>query len=333
MVKKSYFKAITIVFAVIFSFSICIIPTQAKTTEVIIGGETFGLKLYCKGVMVLKLENYKSGDNLVCPAKDAGIQINDIITKANRFEIKSNEQFSNIIKASKGKPIKLTILRNNKETKTIIKPKKNNNNEYYTGMWIRDSCAGLGTISYYNPDNMTYGALGHGICDIDTGGLMLSDSGEIISAAITSVNKSKNNNIGTLNGYFTDIKIGTIKNNSIKGVYGKLSMTPNKKRFKAANITEIKLGNATMYSTINGEEPKGYKIKIIDICNNNPNSNRNMIIKITDKKLLNKTNGIVQGMSGSPIVQNSKFIGALTHVFIDDCTMGYAILATNMIND
>ncbi len=333
MVKKSYFKLITIIFAVIFSFSICIIPTQAKTTEVIIGGETFGMKLYCKGVMVLKLENYKSGDNLVCPAKDAGIQINDIITKANKISIKSNEQFSNIVKASNGKPIKLTILRNDKETVTIIKPKKNNNNEYYTGMWIRDSCAGLGTISYYNPDNMTYGALGHGICDIDTGGLMYSDSGEIISAAITSVNKSENNNIGTLNGYFTDTKIGTIKNNCNKGVYGKLYLTPNKKRYKAADINEITMGKAIMYSTIKGEKPKKYEIRIIDICNNNPDSNRNMIIKITDKKLLKKTNGIVQGMSGSPIIQNGKFVGALTHVFIDDCTMGYAILATNMINN
>ena len=334
MLKKTKLKIISYLLVIVFTASICLIPVSAKTTEVIIGGESFGLKLYCKGVMVVKLENFTSENKLVCPAKEAGIEINDIIIKSNNIDIKSNEQFSEIIKNSKGKVLNLEILRNNKTIKKRLNAKKNKVGVYYSGMWIRDSCAGLGTISYYNPSNMTYGALGHGICDIDTGGLMESNSGEIISASITSTNKSENNNIGTLNGYFTDNNIGTITKNTPLGIYGNLKAIPNKTKVcKVAQINDIKVGEAYMYSTIKGEKPKKYKIKIVDICSAKTNNNRNIIVKITDKKLLNKTNGIVQGVSGSPIVQDNKFIGALTHVFVDDCTMGYAILGTNMLKN
>ena len=335
MVKKHKLNFISIILVIIFSVSICTIPAQAKDTEVIIGGEAFGLKLYCKGVMVLQLEKFRSSGNLVCPAKTSGIEINDIIIKSNNVKIRSNEQFSEMIKASKGKALELEILRNNKAIKKKIRPKKNSEGIFYSGMWIRDSCAGLGTISYYNLSNMSYGALGHGICDIDTGGLMQSNSGEIISSSITSVNKSENNNIGTLNGYFTDNKIGTITKNTPLGVYGELSQYPVKnERYKVAQLEDISVDrDAYLYTTIYGKTPKKYKIKILEICNTDDKSNRNMIIKITDKALLKNTNGIVQGMSGSPIVQNNKFIGALTHVFVDDCTMGYAVLGKNMIKN
>lgn len=333
MAKKSKIKLISIIVTVIFCVSICIIPTQAKSAEVIIGGETFGLKLYCKGVMVIRLEKFRSGSETVCPAKDSGIKVNDIITEANNKKIKSNEQFSDIIKNSKGKTLTLTVSRNDIEIIKRIKARKNENGIYYSGMWIRDSCAGLGTISYYNPENMTYGALGHGICDIDSGGLMKSGGGEILSAEITSINKSKNNGIGTLNGYFTDNKIGSVNKNTPLGVYGKLSSVPDKQRYKVANVSEIKSGAAYIYSTTKGQAPKKYSVRIVDICNTDSNSNRNLIIRITDKRLLKQTNGIVQGMSGSPIVQNNKLVGALTHVFIDDCTMGYAVLGENMVRN
>ncbi len=331
MAKKVKIKLVTIILAVIFSFSICIIPTQAKTAEVIIGGETFGLKLYCKGVMVIRLEKFRSGKDTVCPAKDSGIQVNDIITEANNNKIKNNEQLSEIIKSSKGKTVTLTVLRNDIEMLKKINAEKNENGDYYSGMWIRDSCAGLGTISYYNPKNMTYGALGHGICDIESGGLMESDSGEIQKAKITSVTKSTNHGIGTLNGYFTDEKIGTINKNSPLGIYGKLTSIPNKSKMQVAAANEIKTGKAYIYSTIEGQTPKKYSVKIVEICNTDTNSNRNLIVKITDKKLIKKVNGIVQGMSGSPIVQKNKLVGALTHVFLDDSTMGYAVLGENML--
>ena len=152
MVKKSNLKIISILLSAVFLISICIIPVNAETNEVIIGGEPFGLKLYCKGVMVLRLERFKTcDDRLACPAKESGIKINDIITKANDTEIKSNEQFSEIIKNSEGKRLELERIRNSKTIKKKLKAEKNKRGVYYSGMWIRDSCAGLGTISYYNP--------------------------------------------------------------------------------------------------------------------------------------------------------------------------------------
>lgn len=332
MAKKSKIKLLSIIFTVIFCVSICIIPTQAKTAEVIIGGEAFGLKLYCKGVMVIRLEKFTSGGVRVCPAKDSGIKVNDIITEADNSKIKSNEQLSEIIKGSKGKTVTLKVIRNDIEMLKKINAQKNENGVYYSGMWIRDSCAGLGTISYYNAKNMSYGALGHGICDIESGGLMESGSGEIEKAQITSVTKSTKHGIGTLNGYFSDEEIGTISKNTPLGVYGKLTSIPNKKTVQVATVNEISTGKAYMYSTIKGQTPKKYSVKIVDICNAYSNSNRNLIIKITDKRLIKKTGGIVQGMSGSPIVQNGKLAGVLTHVFIDDSTMGYAVLGENMVS-
>jgi stage IV sporulation protein B len=334
MAKKVNFKFLSILLIIIFSISTFAIPVQAKTDKVIIGGESFGLKLYCKGVMVTNLESFEKGNQKVCPAEECGLKQGDIITKINAETVKSNEKVSKIIKQSKGKALKVTIERDEKYLEISATPQKNNKGVYCLGMWIRDSCAGIGTISFYTESDNNYGALGHGICDIDTGGIMESDSGEILKASITSVNKSENSNIGTLNGYFTNEVIGTITNNSEKGIYGKTTEKINKTcKAEVANNSEVKVGEAIMYSTISGTTPKAYKIEITQICNYDKNSNRNFVIKVTDDELLDKTGGIVQGMSGSPIIQNGKFVGALTHVFVESCTQGYGILAENMIDN
>ena len=322
------------ILVIIFSVIICIIPVSAKTKEVIIGGEPFGLKLYCKGVMITNFESFLSDGVKVCPAKKSGLKINDIILKANNKEVNTNEQLINIVKNSKGKPVKLSVLRNNNNLYINVKPAYNFNKEYYIGVWVRDSCAGIGTISYYNPDNKTYGALGHGICDIDTGAIMPSAKGDILKADITNIEKSSNNNIGSLCGYFTDKEIGDIKINSPLGLYGSTKCVIKKLgKITVAEKSELKKGNAKILTTINGTEPKYYNIEITDICNYYKNSNRNFVIKITDKRLLSKTGGIVQGMSGSPIIQDGKFTGALTHVFLEDCQKGYCVLAENMVNN
>ncbi len=333
MQKISKLKISIILTIIIFSISAFSIPVQAKDNKVIVGGESFGLKLYCKGVMVTNLESFESNGIKVCPAESCGIKKGDTIIKINNETVKSNERVSQIIKNSKGECLNLIIERDSKNLQLTLIPVKNDNEQYCAGMWVRDSCAGIGTISFYDNENNSYAALGHGVCDADSGGIMVSDSGEILKASITSVNKSENNNIGTLNGYFTNQIIGTIKSNSILGVYGKTNTEINKEnKAEIADSSEVKIGKATMYSTIQGTAPKAYSIEITQICNNNKNSNRNFVIKITDKELLNKTGGIVQGMSGSPIVQNGKLVGALTHVFVENCAQGYGILAENMID-
>ncbi len=333
MQKISKQKISIILSIIIFAISTFSIPVQAKDNKVIVGGESFGLKLYCKGVMVTNLESFESNGKKICPAESCGIKKSDIIIKINNETVKSNERVSEIIKNSKGESLNILIERNNKNLQLKLLPIKNNNEEYCAGMWVRDSCAGIGTICFYDNESNSYAALGHGICDAESGGIMISDRGEILKASITSVNKSENNNIGTLNGYFTNQVIGTIKSNSILGVYGKTSAEINKKnRIEIADSSEVKIGNAIMYTTIQGTTPKAYSIEITQICSNDKNSNRNFVLKITDKELLNKTGGIVQGMSGSPIVQNGKLVGALTHVFVESCTQGYGILAANMID-
>lgn len=332
MLKNVKKRIMPTILVIIFTLSTSVIPIEAKTKMVIPGGEAFGLKLYCKGVMVTKIESFLSNGKSLCPAVNSDIKINDIILKANNKSVKSNEELEFIVKKSKGKPIKLKIERNNEIIYKKVIPELNDKKEYHLGIWVKDSCAGIGTVSYYNPDNSTYGALGHGICDTDTGGLIPNGQGEILSADITSITKSKNNSIGTLNGYFTDKSIGDIKSNSPIGLYGSTNkFIKNKPRIKVADISEVKTGKATLLSTLSGTIPQKYDIEIIKICNTNKNSNRNFIILIKDKRLISKTGGIVQGMSGSPIIQNGKLAGALTHVFLEDCKKGYGILAENML--
>lgn len=332
MAKNVRNKTFLTIFVIILCFSLNIIPAQAKTKELTAGGEPFGLKLYCKGVIVTKLEEFMSNGQKVCPAKESGLMLDDIITEINKKKITSNEQAEDIIKNSKGKPLTLTVLREGKPISKTLTAKLNEN-EYYAGMFIRDSCAGIGTISFYDTDNNVYGALGHGICDIDTGGLVMNSTGQILTADINSVDKSTDNNIGSLNGIFTNNVIGTIFENTPNGIYGTLNSDINKKTYQIADKEEIKLGKATLLTTTEGTTPKPYEIEITGICDMSDSTNKNFTVKITDEKLLSKTGGIVQGMSGSPIIQNNKIIGALTHVFLENCTEGFGVYIGNMISD
>lgn len=332
MLKNVKNRIIPTILVIIFSVTISIIPAYAKTDEVILGGDAFGLKLYCKGVMITRFESFTTGSQKICPAKSAGLKVNDIILKANNQTIKSNEQIDKTVKNSNGKTITFYVQRNNNKFSVNVKPRLNSENEYYIGLWVRDSCAGIGTITYFNPQDNSYGALGHGICDMDTGAIIPNDQGEILKAKITGITKSENNNIGTLNGYFTDETIGNIRNNLPIGIYGNtVKSISDKNKIKVADSSEIKTGKAQIISTIKGSKSQKYDIEILGTCNNSKNSNRNFIIKITDNRLLKNAGGIVQGMSGSPIIQNNKLVGALTHVFVDDCSKGYGIFARNMI--
>lgn len=329
MCKK--FKCFLFIF--IFLFSISSLSVSAETEKIIIGGEPFGLKLYCKGVMITNFEYFECDNSKVCPAQTAGLQLSDIITEVDGKKINSNESIEKIIKKSNGKKINFKILRNDNTLNIAVQPKLKDNKYYCVGIWIRDSCAGIGTISYYDKTKMTYAALGHGICDIDTGNIMKPSTGETLNAYISGISKSTNNNIGSLNGYFTDDIIGSITDNNDLGIYGEVINIPQgKEEYEIADYSEVTEGKATLFTTVDGTIPQKYEIEICRILNYDENSNRNFIVKITDKELLNKTGGIVQGMSGSPIVQNGKFVGALTHVFVESCNQGYGIFAKNMIN-
>lgn len=321
--KKS--KIVAFILVLLLTIGTITVNAEQSSKQVILGGTPFGLKIFTNGVIVIEVNTDNS------PANDAGIKVNDLITKADDEEITSNEQLKSIIESSGGEEITLTIIRNENEIVKNIIPQKDENQNYVLGMWIRDSTAGIGTVTYFDPSNNTFGALGHGICDKDTGMLMPLRDGEIMSATISSCTKGADGVVGGLNGYFNYEKIGDITANNGYGVYGTYQYTQNQRTIEVANENEIKTGKATILSTIEGKAPQEFEVEITKV-NLSQNSGQNLIIKVTDEELLERTGGIIQGMSGSPIIQNGKLVGAVTHVFINSPQKGYGIAINNMID-
>ena len=320
--KIKKFVAITLV--LLLTIGITSVKAEENRKQVILGGTPFGLKIFTNGVIVIEVDENNS------PAKNAGIKVNDIITKADNTVITSNEELKGIIENSSGEEIELTVLRESQELIKTIIPQKDSNNNYVVGMWIRDSTAGIGTVTYFDPENSTFGALGHGICDKDTNMLMPLRDGEITSATISNCTKGTDGVIGGLNGYFNPDKIGDITVNNGYGIYGNYQYTDCTRFAYVARDNEIKTGKASILSTIEGTTPKEYSVEVIRL-NLSENNGQNMIIKVTDEELISKTGGIIQGMSGSPILQNGKLIGAVTHVFINSPQKGYGICISNML--
>lgn len=309
------------------------VSASAESSTVILGGQPFGVKFYNDGVMVIELEEFFNGSHYVCPAKEGGLQVDDVIKKVNGIEIKTNEDLQKTATGCGGKGMSFIIERDGKELCKTVKPQANTVGTYLLGAWVRDSCAGIGTVTYYNPDNNYFAALGHGICDRDTGAMMPLGEAEIVGASISSVEKSSTGKAGSLNGYFTDKTLGTVTNNTINGIYGTIidNSYLSGDRFEIAEFDEIQTGDAQIITTISGDRPESYDLKITSIRNDNPRNNENFVIKVTDKRLLDECGGIVQGMSGSPIVQNGKLIGAVTHVFLNNPEEGYGVAAQFMV--
>lgn len=309
------------------------VSASAESSTVILGGQPFGVKFYNDGVMVIELEEFFNGSHYVCPAKEGGLQVDDVIKKVNGIEIKTNEDLQETATGCGGKGMSFIIERDGKELCKTVKPQANTVGTYLLGAWVRDSCAGIGTVTYYNPDNNYFAALGHGICDRDTGAMMPLGEAEIVGASISSVEKSSTGKAGSLNGYFTDKTLGTVTNNTINGIYGTIidNSYLSGDRFEIAEFDEIQTGDAQIITTISGDRPESYDLKITSIRNDNPRNNENFVIKVTDKRLLDECGGIVQGMSGSPIVQNGKLIGAVTHVFLNNPEEGYGVAAQFMV--
>ena len=325
----------TTAFVLAFAMFITGVPVSAsaESSTVILGGQPFGVKFYNDGVMVIELEEFFNGSHYVCPAKEGGLQVDDVIKKVNGIEIKTNEDLQETATGCGGKGMSFIIERDGKELCKTVKPQANTVGTYLLGAWVRDSCAGIGTVTYYNPDDNYFAALGHGICDRDTGAMMPLGEAEIVGASISSVEKSSTGKAGSLNGYFTDKTLGTVTNNTINGIYGTIidNSYLNGDKLEIAEFDEIQTGDAQLFTTINGERPESYDLKITSIRNDNPRNNENFVIKVTDKRLLDECGGIVQGMSGSPIVQNGKLIGAVTHVFLNNPEEGYGVAAQFMV--
>lgn len=322
---KNKIKKVALI-AIILSFVFSLSAT-AQNKSVILGGEPFGLKLFTNGCIVIKLDDDKNS-----PSKNADVEKNDIIVGVNGQEITSNEELVKAVRNSNGEDIELSLLRNNETITTTISPKLDDDKEYVLGMWVRDSTAGIGTFTYFDEETKSFGALGHGICDKDTGMLMPIKDGEILKAEISGYNKGTNGVAGGLNGYFDEDVIGIIKTNDAFGIYGMYYDALGDKKIEVAEDNEISNGEASIFTTIDDEGVKEYAIEIEGI-NLSDKSGQNMILRVTDDELIDKTGGIIQGMSGSPIVQNGKLIGAVTHVFLNSPKKGYGISISNMLSN
>ncbi len=298
-----------------------------------VSGRPFGIKMFCDGVMVVGFSDILTDSGYKNPAKLAGLKAGDIIVSMNGKTTRTNEDVEKIIEKSGEKRITIEYIRGEKEnTATMTAVKDATSGVWRSGMWVRDSGAGIGTMTFYDWETGCFAGLGHGIKDVDTHQELRLLSGEIVPVKITGIVKSKNGTAGQLKGSFmTTIASGRILHNGATGVYGKAYAMEKENLMPVATPSEIKPGKAIILTTINGTQPEEYTVEIEKVNLTTGDRNKNMVIRITDSRLLTLTGGIVAGFSGSPIIQDGKLVGAVTHVFVNQVDRGYGIFATNML--
>jgi len=321
-----------------------LVPVKEVTVNVVPkmsfvpGGKAVGIKMFTKGLMCVGTEKI-TGENgiIIDTGKALDIKSSDMIISANGEVLHTVEQFAKIVENSNGQLITLRIVRDGKEETKSATPIKTADG-YKLGIWVRDSTAGIGTVTFINKETGAFGALGHPITDVDTGALMPVDKGSISNAEITGVKQGTKGEPGELYGIFdsTGKDCGVILKNTNQGIYGKIlpecDVFNENQELPIASNSEIKTGKAEIYANIDSNKIESFEIEIKKIMRYTPDD-KNMIIKITDERLLSKTGGIVQGMSGSPVIQNGKLVGAVTHVFVNDPSRGYGIFIENMLSE
>lgn len=307
--------------------------TDKPSQEVMVSGEIFGIKLYTDGVIVVATQDILADGKKINPAKEAGIEVGDIIVEINGTKVYTSDDVEGILNDNNGRDYVIKVKRGDRfRTFSLTPVYASREGCYKAGMWVRDSTAGIGTITFYNEKTGMFAALGHQINDVDTNEIMPLLEGEAVNAVVTSVQKGGARTAGSLCCDFSDVAIGELYENSECGIYGAYyKIFENARAYPVAAKQEVKKGKATLISTVEAGEPKEYEIEITHINYLQDNYQKNMSVKITDEELISKTGGIVQGMSGSPIVQNGKIIGALTHVIVDNQKKGYAIFAQTML--
>ena len=315
---------------ILVSLLIFLIPINvlAYSDYVIAGGNNIGIELTSSGVSVVGL--YKVGDRY--PARDAGIEVGDLIKAVDDKEISNINEMVEKINSTNSDTIKISYIRNNMTKYTNLKLVKDNE-LYKTGLYVRDSISGIGTLTYIDPNTKIYGALGHEIVDSNSGIKLDVSSGKIYPSTVTGINKSSDGVPGEKNArYSSDNIIGDVKENTVHGIFGNyITDIENNELYKVAKPNEVKKGNAKLLTVLDGDKVEAFDINIIKINKND--TVKNILFEVTDKKLLDATGGIVQGMSGSPIIQGDYIIGAVTHVLVDSPNKGYGIFITNMLEE
>lgn len=309
-------------------------PLSELTPEssVYVGGMPLGIKLYTGGLLVVGLSSVDSKLGDVSPAENAGLKVGDIITELDGKPMESAAEFANAIERADG-CVQLGYIRNGEKcTTTLTAVQSQKDGRLRSGMWLRDSTAGIGTVTFTVPETHEFAALGHGVTDLQNGSLISMKRGVAAEARICGIQKGTVGTPGELRGYFTGRDIGTIVKNTAYGVFGAFEseqtnpLCPDPVPIAARD--KLKLGEADIYCTLDGYEISSYKIRITRLNDDGPNFE----LEVSDERLLELTGGIVQGMSGSPIVQNGCLVGAVTHVLINNPRRGYGIYIGDMIS-
>lgn len=335
MRKLNFFIA-----AALAAVSICVgsighITADAATTEYYIGGMTAGFTLSAGGTEVIGLNEVVTEDGVYRPAEEAGIRVGDCICAADGIKIKSISDLNAALERSGGKSVKLTVKRAGDTAEVNVIPVKDKKTERYKiGVLIRDTLAGIGTVTYIEKNTMRFGALGHAVCDENKNSLEISDT-KVYQCSIIGVNKGMRGKAGELRGLFMSDQLAKADKVCKTGLYGTFDKNYDFSRLETveiAPVSEVTIGKAVIYSTIDGIYPQKYDVAIAKVDTDNKD-NKNFVIKVTDDRLIKETGGIVQGMSGSPIIQDGKLVGAITHVFLNDPTRGYGIAIENMLGN
>ena len=306
--------------------------SEAEPEKVVPLGTVFGMKLFTDGVIVASLSDIRTEEGICCPAEEAGIQPGDYLLQANGSSIPDNATLARYISQSGGEPITFQVRRENTVFEAEITPVFGEGS-FKTGMWVRDSAAGIGTLTFYDPESGIFAGLGHGICDMDTNGVMALKSGEPAPITLSGIVKGEAEQPGRLQGYFSsDDSLGTLLKNSETGVYGTLQQAPTGEAVEILSKEQVRPGPVQFLVTLDETGPQLYDGEIVEILSLETLT-KNMVVQVTDPRLLEKTGGVVQGMSGCPILQDGKLAGAITHVLVDSPEKGYGIFLSNMLEE
>ena len=323
---------------IMLALALTVLPAaaHASAATVVPVGRAVGIKLFSDGVIVVGISEVNTAEGIVNPAKACGLKEGDIITHINSTEVDTIEEVTSLLQQLEGQSMNISAIRDDRTVQltghAVFCPE---DSTYKLGAWMRDSMAGIGTVTFYCPDTGAFGALGHGVNDLDTSLLMPLDSGTVLPTSVSGIKKGQAGSPGQLKGVFdTEHVLGELTANTAVGVFGIMLNSDWLKGevVETAERNEVRAGNATILSNISGDTVEEYTIRILKVYPASDSAGgRDYLIEVTDQRLLNSTGGIVQGMSGSPILQNGKLVGAVTHVMVDDPTRGYGIFIGNML--
>lgn len=333
--KQSRTKRIAI--SLVLALTMLFTAQAAEISSLIPIGHTVGIQMSAEGVLVVRLNEVQTENGPACPARDAGLEEGDLIVRVNGSVVDSNDALQKQIALSAGQPVTLELTRDGGSRTITATPCADSSGVYRIGVLARDSMAGIGTLTYVDPETGAYGSLGHGICESETGVLLPLKDGNLLYSVVGSVQKGKVGEPGALQGEFvTDTQLGTVTENTQSGIFGTLtddSLYASLESVPVASSDEVQVGEAEILANVDGDSVQRYSVQVVKLYPSDDEYGRGMMLRVTDQALLEKTGGIVQGMSGSPVLQNGKLIGAVTHVLVNDPTCGYAINIDKMIDE